>query len=68
MPEREPIAGHVQMKVINPKARHYGAIGVVVGFGKDNFTTPIDMEIFVLEFVDGDRERYNIVELEVVRP
>lgn len=66
MGEREPIAGIVKMTVINPKASHAGEIGTVVGFGNTDFDTPPDMEVFILEFADGDRQRYNIVELEVV--
>lgn len=67
MPDRETIAGTVHMRVVNEKAKHYGEVGIVVGFG-DAFDVPIDMEIFILEFPDGDRQRYNIVELEVVQP
>lgn len=68
MAEREKIAGIVKMRVVNPKAKHFEEIGHVVGFGGDDFATPLDMEVFILEFLDGDRQRYNIVEIEVVMP
>jgi len=62
MREREPIAGHVQMRVINPRAPRYPEVGWVVDVLREKDDQQ-EMIVLQLQFEAGSRLPTSILNL-----